>query len=155
MAEAVARAGGQAAPALTLERELPYPPEMVFKAWTETEALRQWMGPAGYRAPDAEIDARVGGAYVIPMISPEGKVPTVRGVIRELVPNRLLRFSWAWDQEDGSAGRQMEVTVELHATEAGTRLVIHHSNFIDEQAREMHGQGWTSCLDSLADFLES
>ncbi len=153
MSEAVAQQAVEPTPPLILERDFPYPPEAVFEAWTQTEALRQWMGPAGYRAPEAEIDARVGGAYVIPMISPEGKVATVRGLIRELVPNERLRLSWAWDQEDGSTGQLMDVTIEFQATPEGTRLVVQHSNFIDDEARDLHRQGWIGCLDSLAAHL--
>jgi len=75
------------APEVTLEREIPYPPEQVFKAWTDQPALRQWMGPGKICAPNATMDARVGGAYVFPMQHPDGTVTTVRGVIKELVPN--------------------------------------------------------------------
>ncbi len=154
MSEAVARQAAEAAQELVLDRHFRHPPEAVFRAWTETDALRQWMGPTGFRAPDAKIDARVGGTYVIPMISPEGKVSTVRGVIRELVQNQRLRLSWAWDQEDGSDGQLMDVTIEFQATAEGTRLVVQHSNFIDDEARDLHRQGWLGCLDSLAAFLE-
>jgi hypothetical protein len=36
------------APELVIEREISYPPEQVFKAWTDQEALRLWMGPARF-----------------------------------------------------------------------------------------------------------
>src|SRR5512135_1601803 len=90
-------------------REVPYPPEQVFKAWTDQDALRIWMGPGKVSAPDATMDARVGGAYVFPMRRPDGNVTVVRGVIKEMVPNRKLRFSWAWDGEDGKPGEASEV----------------------------------------------
>ena len=153
MSEALAEQDLHEAPTLTLEREFKEPPEVVFRAWTETEALRQWMGPLGYKAPDAEIDAREGGAYVLPMISPEGNVKTARGVIRELVPDRKLRFTWAWDQEDGSAGQLMEITLDFHATPTGTRLVLHQTDFIDAEARDHHQKGWTGCFESLEAYL--
>lgn len=140
--------------ALTLERKFNHPPETVFKAWTEPAALRQWMGPEGYSCPSAEIDAKTGGVYVIPMIAPVGSIHTVRGVIKDLIPNELMRFSWAWDQEDGSAGQMMEVTVEFHKSGGGTRLVLTQTNFIDEDAREKHQGGWQGCLNSLANYLE-
>jgi uncharacterized protein YndB with AHSA1/START domain len=64
---------------ITLERNVPYPPEQVFKAWTDQEALRQWMGPGKICAPNATMEARVGGAYVFPMQRPDGTITTVRG----------------------------------------------------------------------------
>jgi hypothetical protein len=39
------------APELIIEREISYPPEQVFKAWTDQEALRLWMGPGKICAP--------------------------------------------------------------------------------------------------------
>jgi uncharacterized protein YndB with AHSA1/START domain len=99
------------APEVTLERGVPYPPEQVFKAWTDQEALRQWMGPGKICAPNATMDARVGGAYAFPMQRPDGTVTTVRGVIKELVPNRKLRFTWTWGEEDGTGEDVTEVTL--------------------------------------------
>jgi len=142
------------APELVLEREYPHPVEAVFAAWTDPAALRQWVGPTGFSAPDTEFDTREGGAYVIPMVSPDGNTHTARGVIRELVPNKLLRLSWAWDQEDGSQGQQMEIALHFEPTTSGTKLVLHQTNFIDETARDQHGQGWGGSFDCLAAYLQ-
>ncbi len=141
------------APELTLEREFAHPVEAVFKAWTDQDALRKWMGPTGFTAPDTEFDARVGGVYIIPMVSPDGNTHTARGVIKELVPNRRLAITWAWDQDEGSAGQQMEIALDFLPTKTGTKLVLHQTNFADETARDMHGQGWGGCLDSLEAYL--
>ncbi len=153
MNEALAVDDKQDAPELILERDLNYPVEMVFKAWTDAAALSKWIGPVGFSAPDTEFDARLGGAYVIPMISPDGSVHTARGTVLELVPNERLRISWAWDQEDGSSGHQMELALSFHATADGTRLVLHHTKFIDKAARDQHNQGWTGSIDKLQTYL--
>ena len=153
MSDTVVMEAAGAAPTLTLERHFKAPPEAVFRAWTQSEALRHWMGPTGFSAPEAEIDAREGGAYVLPMVSPDGKVYTARGVIRELAANRKLRFSWAWDQEDGSSGQPMEITLDFHPTETGTRLVLHQTNLIDDEARDKHAEGWTGSFDCLEAYL--
>ena len=141
------------APELTIEREFAHPPEAVFRAWTQSEALCQWMGPGEVKCPDARMDAREGGDYVFPMITPDGQTPTVRGTILEIVPNERLKFSWSWDQEDGSAGQYMEVTLEFHAEGAGTRMVLHQVNFIDVDARDKHSHGWNGSFDKLGTYL--
>jgi uncharacterized protein YndB with AHSA1/START domain len=141
------------APELILEREFDHPVEAVFKAWTDQDALRHWMGPTGFTAPDTEFDARAGGAYVVPMVSPDGNIHTARGVIKELVPNKRLAITWAWDQDDGSAGQQMEIALDFLPTKTGTKLVLHQTNFIDEKARDMHGQGWGGSFDCLEAYL--
>lgn len=143
----------QSEPRLTIERSFAQPPARVFAAWTDSAALRQWMGPGEVRAPDAEIDARVGGVYRIPMLLPDGGTATVRGTISELVPDRRLRFSWAWDQEDGSPGQVMDVIVEFHAEQGGTRMVLNQTRFIDAEARDKHEHGWSGSFDKLAQHL--
>ena len=138
---------------LTMEREFAHPPEAVYRAWTETDALRQWMGPGEITAPGSEIDARVGGTLTIPMTHPDGNVHTARGEVLDVVPNRRLHFSWAWDQEDGSPGRRMEITLDFEPTPAGTRLVLHQTNLIDQEARDKHEFGWNGCCDKLGIYL--
>lgn len=138
---------------LTIERELKHPPEAVFAAWTSSEALRQWMGPGEITAPESEIDAREGGSLTIPMVHPDGTVFTARGEIVQLVQNRKLQFTWAWDQEDGSSGQIMEITLVFIPVESGTRLVLHQINFIDATAREQHQQGWSGTLFKLEAYL--
>lgn len=138
---------------LTIERELKHPPEAVFAAWTNSEALRKWMGPGEITAPESEIDAREGGSLTVPMVSPDGTVFTARGEIVELVKNRRLRFTWAWDQEDGTSGQLMEITLDFIPVEAGTRLVLRQTNFIDATAREQHQEGWSGTLVKLEDYL--
>ncbi len=141
------------APELVVEREVSYPPEQVFAAWTNQDALRAWMGPGKVCAPEATMDARVGGAYIFPMRQPDGKVTKVRGVITEIVPNRKLSFSWAWDGEDGKPGEPSEVTVELHPTARGTRVVLRHAGLTDPNIRARHEHGWSGCLDCLELYL--
>ncbi len=138
---------------LTIEREFAHPPEAVFAAWTDERALRKWMGPGEVKAPESQMEAREGGVYVFPMITPDGKNPTARGEILEFVPNKKLRFTWAWDQEDGSAGQLMEVSLDFEETTSGTRLVLHQTNFIDAEARDQHNGGWVGCLVNLEGFL--
>ena len=50
---------------ITIERNFKHPVETVFKAWTHTEALRQWMGPQGYSCDDAQMEAKVGGCLCL------------------------------------------------------------------------------------------
>lgn len=141
------------APELTMEREFAHPPEAVFKAWTEQDALRQWMGPGEITAPGSEIEACQDGVLTIPMLHPDGTIFTARGEIREYVQDRKLRFTWAWDQEDGSSGRLMEITLDFVPTKRGTRLTLHQVNFIDAEARDKHEFGWNGCYDKLEVYL--
>lgn len=139
---------------LVIERKFNHPPETVFRAWTDQDALRHWIGPEGFTCADAEMDARIGGSYVFPMISPEGTHHTVRGTIKAFVPNQYICFSWAWDQDDGSTGPVMEVSLAFHKAGHGTRLVLTHSKLPSQKARDGHQKGWLSSLNCLNTYLE-
>jgi len=52
---------------LSFERSYPAPIEMVWRAWTEPDLLRQWWGPEHTTVPDCEIVLHVGGAIEIVM----------------------------------------------------------------------------------------
>jgi uncharacterized protein YndB with AHSA1/START domain len=142
-----------AAGELKMEREFSHSPSEVFQAWTQEDALRKWMGPGEITAPDSKMDTSVGGVLTIPMVHADGSVMTASGKILELVPDRKLRFTWAWDQEDGSAGQTMEITLDFIATKMGTMLTLHQTNFIDDEARDHHFKGWTGCFEKLEGHL--
>jgi hypothetical protein len=58
----------------------------------------------------------------------------------------------AWE-EDGTRGHESVVTIELAETPGGTRLELTQAGFESERARDLHGEGWSSCLDCLEQAL--
>ena len=59
---------------LRVTKTIAAPRDLVFKAWTEPERLKQWWGvEANFSAPIAEVDLRVGGKYRLGMLAPGGK----------------------------------------------------------------------------------
>lgn len=138
-------------PSLTLVRRYQAAPEKVWRALTQPEALKQWMGPSDdFKCPVAEIDLRVGGRYHIGMQSPDGQMHNVSGVYREVVPNRKLVYTWAWET---TPDRESMVTVALRAVDDGTELTLTHEQFFDAEARDHHDQGWQGCFARLERFL--
>jgi uncharacterized protein YndB with AHSA1/START domain len=141
----------QERPSLALVRKFDAAPGKVWRAITEPEMLKQWMAPdAAFKTPVAEVDLRVGGRYRIVMKSPAGEEHDVRGVYREVVPNKKLVYTWAWQ---GTPERESLVTVALRAAGGGTELTLTHEQFADEQARDKHQHGWIGCLGGLERFL--
>src|ERR1700722_8779096 len=94
-------------PSLTLKRRLNASPAKVYAAWTSPQKIARWFGPVQVKAgtEQAVIDPRVGGRY------------------REVVPDRLLVFSWAWHT---TPERESQVTVSLQPDGDGTLLTLHH-----------------------------
>ncbi|MEX2536912.1 MAG: SRPBCC family protein [Trueperaceae bacterium] len=58
---------------LVLERFVDVPRELVWRAWTEPEHLKQWFAPRPWSTVRCEIDLRPGGIFKAVMRSPEGQ----------------------------------------------------------------------------------
>jgi uncharacterized protein YndB with AHSA1/START domain len=149
---AAADPGFNARPSLTLKRRLNAPPERVFSAWTDPQKIARWFEPGQAKAGtgQATIDARVGGRFRISFSMQGGEYSEVGGVYRELVPNQLLVFSWAWHS---TPERESLVTVSLKPDGEGTLLTLHHEQFFDQAACDGHQRGWISALDKLELYL--
>ena len=139
-------------PSLRIVRRFDAAPERVWHAWTDPQALRQWMAPSdAFSCEVAEADVRVGGRYRIVMKSPDGELHDVSGVYREVVPPRRLVYTWAWKS---TPERESRVTIELRAADGGTELTLLHEQFFDAEACDRHNAGWTGCIERLGTFLE-
>jgi len=54
---------------ITIERRFKADQGRVWRAWTDPEVMRLWMGPKSFTVPVSEIDLRVGGRYLYCMRS--------------------------------------------------------------------------------------
>lgn len=139
-------------PQLRIGRRYPVPPEKVWRAWTDPRALSQWFGPGDVQSVTlAELDVRVGGAYRIRFRTPDGEEHGVSGVYEEVIENRRLVFSWAWQSTPERVSR---VAIELRAVEGGTELRFLHDRFFDQAARDNHERGWSGTFAKLDALLE-
>jgi uncharacterized protein YndB with AHSA1/START domain len=141
-------------PFLNLVRRYPVPPEKVWRAWTDAQALKKWWGPGpGEPVAVAELDVRVGGRFRIVFGGPQGTAHEVQGTYQEVVPNRKLVFTWTWP--NSTPERESVVTIVFRAASGGTELDFRHEQLFDEKVRDDHKRGWTGSLDKLADFLNT
>jgi len=132
---------------LQVRRTFSAPPEKVFRAWTEPEALKKWCAPSEeYSTPSAEVDLKVGGKYRIVMQAPNGNQHIAAGTYRKISPPRKLVFTWFW--EDGDMPETL-VTLEFHDRGGATELVLTHEMFPNLEQRNHHEQGWIGCLGRL------
>lgn len=139
-------------PSLTLTRNFPVPPERVWRAWTDPQALKRWFGPGGEDPVSlAHLDVRVGGRFHIVFGGPDGKAHDVQGVYKEVVPNRKLVFTWTWP--NSTPERESVITIELRAAGRGTELIFQQQQFFDSTVRDNHRRGWTESFIKLERFL--
>ena len=138
-------------PFLSLSRRFNSPPEKVWRAWTDPQALSQWFGPGNPLVTTAEVDLRVGGRYRIVFKGASGEMNEVFGVYQEVVPHSRLVFTWAFK---GTPERVSRVSIELKAQAGGTELRFVHDRFYDEAARVGHESGWQRGFANLDAMLE-
>ena len=136
-----------------LERVIRAGREKVFRAWTEAGQMKRWFAPQGFTIPEAEVDARPGGAFRLTMRAPDGSEHVARGAFRRVEPPSLLTFTWAWESAADEPEETL-VTVELSEEGGGTRLLLVHEGFPTEAERESHEEGWISCVEQLVKRLE-
>ena len=137
---------------LLLERVFDAPIGLVWKCWTEPQHLTQWSAPRGFTIPHSEGDLRPGGKWRVQMRSPAGHDLWLGGAYREIVENKRLVMTHAWE-EDGTPGHETLVTVRFEALGRRTRVTLEQTGFDSAGARDGHLGGWSECFDLLAEHL--
>lgn len=137
---------------LHLARRFRAPPEKVFRAWTDPQALKQWWGPDGFTTPFVAIDLRVGGTYHIEMHAPDGRIQQLRGTYVDIQPPNRLVMTWYWQGTERDDGYESLVTVEFQAHGNETEIALTHERLPETSMGDYNG-GWTSTLDRLESFL--
>jgi uncharacterized protein YndB with AHSA1/START domain len=135
---------------LTLEREFPIAPEMVFDFVTREEHLKTWFGHPGWVFKDIKMDLITGKLWHAVMISEEGNTFKNSGVVTAYDPPNSVDFTWAWHDENDVRGHESNVrfTVEK-AAKGGTLFKVIHTNLPSEEAAEGHSKGWAVTLSRL------
>jgi uncharacterized protein YndB with AHSA1/START domain len=123
-----------ARPAVRLERRLPDPPEVVWKAVTERDQLRAWF-PCDVAVQGGRWEA---GATITFRFPPEVIDMTLTGQVLEVDEEKLLVFTW---------GEEV-LRFELSPDGSGTRFVLVDELSPSQAAR--NAAGWDECLDRLA-----
>lgn len=104
---------------LVLQREIPFPRELVWKAMTDPVHVNKWWGPNGFTCENVRMNFRVGGVWAFDMLGPDGTRYPNHAVFKEIVPPSKLVF----DQGDGTKF-WFEMTITLAEAAGGTRVTI-------------------------------
>jgi uncharacterized protein YndB with AHSA1/START domain len=142
---------------LTITRTLDAPRELVFKMWTDPKCVAAWWGPKGFTNPVCELDVRPGGAILIHMRAPDGKVYPMTGVYQEIVaPERIVFTSTALDEE-GHPLFEVLTTVTFAEQGGKTKQTLQARVIMrtDKAAPYLAGMemGWGQSLDRLTAYV--
>lgn len=149
---------------LVLERIVDVPRELLWRAWTTPELLKQWFTPMPWKTVECEIDLRPGGMFRTVMQSPEGELFPGTGCYLEVIENERLvwtdallpGFRPAVHQAEGITFTGM-ILLEPH--EQGTKYtaIVLHKDEATQQQHEAMGfrEGWGKALDQLLEVVKS
>lgn len=134
-------------------RVLRAPPERVYRAFLDANALAKWLPPHGFVCAVERLDARVGGSFRMTFIHfGAGVGHSFGGTYLELVPNERIRYNDVFD--DPNLPGEMQTVVELHPVSCGTELRIEQSGIPSAIPTEMCYLGWQESLQLLALLIE-
>ena len=124
---------------LALEFILSGKPKRVMELLTDPGLIRKWSGG------EAILEKKAGGRF-------EMFEGWATGEVLKATENELA-YTWKtsdWPEET----KPTEVHYLLKEDEAGTKVVLHHTGFPDEEEMKSHKSGWTDFFfDPMEDFI--
>lgn len=132
-----------------IERVLNAPADIVWKAITDKEQMKQWYFNLAEFKPVVGFEFQFEGGT-------ETKTFLHKCKITEVIPGKKLKHSWRYDGYEGNSF----VTFELFPEGNKTRIKLTHEGLetfpaIPEFAKENFAAGWTDIIGtSLKNFVE-
>jgi uncharacterized protein YndB with AHSA1/START domain len=146
------------------------PAERVWRAWSESERVRQWWGPLGFTSPLARMDFREGGTSLVSMKAPAeygGMEMYNTWTYRNIVPYERIEFVLRFTDQEGTpfnpadmgmpAGVPAEVPHVITFNELGdgrTEMTVTEYGYASAEARDLSQAGLEQCLDKMAESLQ-
>lgn len=138
---------------IKLHRVFRAPPERVYKAFLDADALCKWLPPYGFTAKMHESDARVGGKFRMSFTHfASGNSNAFGGEYLELTPHTRIRYTDKFD--DPNLPGVITVTVDLKKVSCGTELQVVQDGIPEIIPAEACYLGWQESLKQLALLVE-
>jgi uncharacterized protein YndB with AHSA1/START domain len=147
----------------TSSRVIAAPPDRVYSALVDPEALTAWLPPDGMSGRFERFDARPGGSYRLVLTyadasTGQGKTTAdsdiVEGRFVELVPGTRVVQAVDFVSDDPANAGTMTMTWQLTAAEGATRVDIRADDVPTGISADDHAAGLRSSLTNLAAYLE-
>jgi uncharacterized protein YndB with AHSA1/START domain len=148
----------------TASRVIASPPDRVYAALIDPQALTAWLPPDGMSGRFERFDARPGGSYRL-VLTYAGASSTARGKATadsdivearfvDVVPGVRVVQAVDFVSDDPANAGTMTMTWELTAVDDGTRVDIRADDVPAGISAEDHAAGLASSLANLATYLE-
>jgi len=128
---------------VVIEKELPHPPEKIWRALTQASLIDQWL-------MSNDFQPVVGHQFTL-RSAPRGNWDGIIGC-KVLVVEPPSRLAYSW----GTLGTESVVTWTLTPTQGGTSVRMEHSGFGPDQEANYKGAsyGWQKFIGGLERVLE-
>lgn len=137
-----------------LHRVLRAPPERVYRAFLDADAMVKWLPPNGFTGKVHHLDARVDGSYRMSFTNfATGESHVFGGTYTELVPHERIRYTDRFD--DPALPGEIAVTITLKPVACGTELQILQEGLPEAIPVEMCYLGWQQSLVLLGKLVEA
>jgi uncharacterized protein YndB with AHSA1/START domain len=137
-----------------LHRVLRAPPERVYRAFLDAEAMAKWLPPHGFTGKVHHLDPKVGGTFRMSFTNfVTGQSHAFGGEYLEIVPNARICYTDRFD--DPNLPGVMTTTVSLKAVACGTELSVVQEGIPKAIPVEMCYLGWQDSLLLLARLVEA
>jgi len=136
---------------ILIVREFDAPRELVFRAWTEPDLVRQWWHAGRGEMTVCEIDLRPGGSWRYVMVTPDGTEVAFHGEYREVAPGERIVQTEIYDPFPDAAAVD---TLEFEDLDGRTRvtMLVQHER---PEHRDAHvNSGMEDGLQDALDLLE-
>jgi uncharacterized protein YndB with AHSA1/START domain len=129
---------------LVVEREMPHPPEKIWRALTQGALIEEWLMKNDFQP----VIGHRFNFRATPMPHWNGVVDCEVLVVE---PNQRLSYSWNASGAEAAGGLKTIVTWTLTATKGGTLLRMEQSGFRPEDENNYQGAnyGWQRYLGAL------
>jgi uncharacterized protein YndB with AHSA1/START domain len=139
---------------VTLHRVLRAPPERIYRAFLDADAMVKWLPPHGFTGKVHQLDVRVGGSYRMSFTNfGTGQGHSFGGRYLELAPGERIVHTDSFD--DPNLPGEMRTTISLKKVSCGTEVGIVQEGIPEAIPIEMCYLGWQESLAMLAQLVEA
>ena len=133
---------------VVVERELPYPPEKIWRALTQPRLIEEWL-------MKNDFNPLVGHRFNLRRTPKPDVNIVVDCQVLVVEPNRTLSYTWDFAHDDAAFNLKSVVTFTLTPTSTGTRLRMEQSGFRTDQKQAYGGAkaGWQQFFAKLEQVL--
>jgi uncharacterized protein YndB with AHSA1/START domain len=123
---------------VVIEREMPHPPEKIWRALTHGELIKEWL-------MENDFQPAVGHKFTLRATPAPNWSGIIECEVLAVEPNARLSYSW------GTMGMVTVVTWTLTPTAGGTHLRMEQSGFGPDQEANYKGAtyGWRQFIGNL------